>query len=52
MTSGEEYYSLHIQNKIVNIRLLMTFYNEVPIFLAAFNEKEGNPHVSGTEKRR
>lgn len=41
MTSGEEYYSLHIQNKIVNIRLLMTFYSEVPIFLAAFNEKEG-----------
>ena len=41
MKSEEEYYSLHIQNKTVNIRLLMTFKNEVPMFLAAFNEKEG-----------
>ena len=41
MKSEQEYYSLHIQNKTVNIRLLMTFKNEVPMFLAAFNEKEG-----------
>ena len=41
MKSEQEYYSLHIQNKTVNIRLLMTFNNEVPMFLAAFNEKEG-----------
>ena len=41
MKFEEEYYSLHIQNKTVNIRLLMTFKNEVPMFLAAFNEKEG-----------
>ena len=41
MKSEQEYYSLHIQNKTVNIRLLMTFINEVPMFLAAFNEKEG-----------
>ena len=41
MRSEQEYYSLHIQNKTVNIRLLMMFKNEVPMFLAAFNEKEG-----------
>ena len=41
MKSEQEYYSLHIKNKTVNIRLLMTFKNEVPMFLAAFNEKEG-----------
>ena len=41
MKAEQEYYSLHIQNKTVNIRLLMTFKNEVPMFLAAFNEKEG-----------
>lgn len=41
MKSEQEYYSLHIQNKTVNIRLLMMLKNEVPMFLAAFNEKEG-----------
>lgn len=38
----KDYYSLHIQNKIVNIRMLMTFSNEnCPMFLAAFFEKAG-----------
>jgi len=38
----KNYYSLHIQNKTVNIRLLMTFSeNNNPVFLAAFFEKAG-----------
>ena len=42
-TSGcRSYYSLHIQNRIVNIRMLMTFTDAVePVFPATFNEKSG-----------
>ena len=42
--TGEDgdYYSLHITNKTVNLRMLMRFSEEKkPIFLAAFNEKQG-----------
>ena len=34
-------YSLHIQNRIVNFRLLITFDNYTPVFLSAFSEKAG-----------
>lgn len=37
-----EYYSLHITNKTVNLRMLMRFTEEKrPLFLAVFNEKAG-----------
>lgn len=40
--NARDYYSLHIQNRIVNIRILMAFSNEEnPVFLAAFFEKAG-----------
>ena len=39
--SEEDFYSLHIRNKTVNIRLIMSFYEDVPIFLIAFYEREG-----------
>lgn len=40
--NDKKYYSLHIQDKVVNIRMLMTFSDEYnPIFLAAFFEKAG-----------
>lgn len=40
--NDKDYYSLHIQDKIVNIRMLMTFSAEGnPIFLATFFEKSG-----------
>lgn len=39
--SEEDFYSLHIKNKTVNIRLIMSFYDDVPIFLIAFYEREG-----------
>ncbi|MDO4328128.1 MAG: hypothetical protein Q4C66_02175 [Lachnospiraceae bacterium] len=42
MGQGSYYYSLHIQDKIVNIRLLMTFsVSGTPLFLGAFFEKAG-----------
>ncbi len=38
----QDYYSLHIQNRTVNIRMLLTFMDDcTPVFLAAFFEKEG-----------
>ena len=38
----KDYYSLHIQDKIVNVRLLMTFTDSHnPVFLAAFYERTG-----------
>lgn len=38
----KDYYSLHIQGKSFNFRLLMTFdCEENPIFLAAFYERSG-----------
>ena len=37
-----DYYSLHVSNKTVNLRLLMRFTEEKnPYFLAIFNEKSG-----------
>lgn len=40
--SDENYYSLHISNKTVNIRMLMRFTKDGrPVFLAVFNEKAG-----------
>jgi len=37
-----DYYSLHIQDKIVNIRMLITFENNnTPLFLSAFYERAG-----------
>lgn len=39
--ADEDYYSLHLQNKTVNIRLIMTFDGNIPVFLVAFFEREG-----------
>lgn len=37
-----DYYSLHLQAKVFNIRLLMTFdTNKNPVFLASFFERSG-----------
>lgn len=37
-----DFYSIHVQNKTVNVRMLMAFANQGnPIFLAAFYEKSG-----------
>lgn len=41
--SETEYYSLHIQNKVMNIRILMTLAGEqnTPVFLGMFYERSG-----------
>lgn len=40
--TGRIYYSLHLTDKVLNIRLLMTFFGEnEPVFLAAFFERAG-----------
>lgn len=37
-----DYYSLHIKNKTLNLRMLMRFTEEnIPVFLAIFHEKSG-----------
>ena len=42
MKTEQEYYSLHIKDKVLNVRLLMTFdQNGSVFFLAAFFEKGG-----------
>lgn len=42
VNSGMDFYSLHIQSKTLNFRLLMTFTSEnTPVFLVAFFEKSG-----------
>lgn len=45
-----DFYSLHIENKFLNFRLLMTFTPEnTPVFLVAFFEKSGKK-VSSYDK--
>lgn len=46
--SETEYYSLHIQNKVMNIRILMTFVGErnTPVFLGMFYERSGKIHLT------
>lgn len=36
-----DFYSLHLSAKNFNLRLLMTFYNDNPVFLVAFYERSG-----------
>ena len=46
----KDYYSLHLQGKNFNIRLLMTFDSrENPVFLAAFYERSGKKKSSYNE---
>lgn len=45
----KEYYSLHLTGKNFNLRLLMTFDEEVhPVFLAAFYERAGKKNSDYT----
>lgn len=39
------YYSLHLQSKIFNIRIIMTFHENIPVFLVAFYERAGKKHT-------
>lgn len=49
-TGDVVYYSLHIQDKVVNIRMLMTFSDEeAPVFLAAFFERQGKNATDYTQ---
>lgn len=48
-TGAGEWYSLHIQTKYINARLLITFRGNDPVFLICFNEKAGK-RVSGYDK--
>lgn len=34
-------YSLHVQTKYINLRLIISFIGKTPVFLACFNEKSG-----------
>lgn len=39
-------YSIHVKNRTVNFRFLITFHKDEAIFLSAFNEKSGKKKTS------